>query len=164
MNTDLTVRKQLHALLQGGNAHMSFDQAVADFPQGYYNSRPPNIPYTPWHLLEHLRLAQQDILEFIRSPNYISPAWPEGYWPAQDARADGPEWDQTLASFNADLQALVDIVADPATDLYSDLPHAPGYNILREILVTCDHNAYHIGEFAILRQVMETWKDAGDKS
>lgn len=157
MDTNQSVRKQLLALLQGGNAHMSFDQAVADFAPGYYNSRPPNIPYTPWHLLEHLRLAQEDILEFIRNPDHISPTWPEGYWPAPDARADESAWEQTLASFKADLQALIDIVADPAADLYRDLPHAPGYNILREILVVCDHNAYHIGEFAILRQVMETW-------
>ena len=159
MTADETVRKQLLALLQGGNAHMPFDQAVANFPPAYYNSPPPNVPYTPWHLLEHLRLAQGDILEFIRNPDYVSPDWPEGYWPPHEAQADGSAWNQTLARFQEDQEALAGIVLDPATDLYADLPHAPGYNILREILVVSDHNAYHIGEFAILRQVMETWME-----
>jgi hypothetical protein len=163
MDADQTVRKQLLALLQGGNAHMSYEQAVTDFPPAHYNSHPPNLPYSPWHLLEHLRLTQADILDFIQNPDYNSPAWPEGYWPPSDAQADEAAWEQTLAQFSKDLQALVDILSDPTMDLYKDLPHAPGYNILREILVVSDHNAYHIGEFAILRQVMGTWNDSGAK-
>ena len=157
MSIDSVMREHLLALLHGGHAHMSFDEAVAEFPVTQINTHPPHVPYTPWHLLEHLRIAQWDILEFIRNPAHISPPWPEGYWPAREARADARAWASTIADFQADLRALQELVADPATDLTAPLSHAPEYTILREILVVADHNAYHIGEFAILRQVMETW-------
>jgi hypothetical protein len=157
MSMDQVVREQLLALLRGGQAYMPFEQAVANFPTTHMNAFPPHVPYTPWHLLEHLRIAQWDILEFIRNPAHVSPPWPEGYWPPREASADIHMWTDTLTAFQADLQTLQTIVADPATDLYAPLPHAPGYTILREILVVADHNAYHTGEFAILRQVMETW-------
>jgi hypothetical protein len=157
VSSDQVVRDQLVALLRGGQAHMTFDEALAAFPIAQINTTPPHVPYTPWHLLEHLRIAQWDILEFIRNPAHVSPPWPEGYWPPREARADAAAWAGTIAAFQADLQSLQDLVRDPATDLYAPLPHAPEYTILREILVVADHNAYHVGEFAILRQVMETW-------
>jgi len=157
MNKDQVMRDQLLALLQGGNAHLTLDQAVADFPPDKINTRPSNVPYTPWHLLEHLRIAQWDILEFVRNPDHVSPAWPEGYWPHPDAETDEAGWQQTLDAFRADLETLEALVMDPTTDLLAELRHAPGYTILREILLVADHNAYHIGEFAILRQVMGTW-------
>jgi hypothetical protein len=157
MEFDSVLRKQLLALLRGGNAHMPFDAAVADFPPQAMNSVPPHLSYTPWHLLEHLRITQWDILEFIRDPRYVSPQWPDGYWPARDAQADESRWNETIARFRADSADLEKMVADPAVNLTADLPHAPGYTILREILLVSDHNAYHIGEFAILRQVMGTW-------
>ena len=157
MNSDKVARDQLLALLRGGNAHMPYDQAVADFPMTEINTRPPNVPYTPWHLLEHIRLAQWDILEFIKNPQHVSPPWPDGYWPDRDEHADEAAWHKTIASFRADLKALQDIVQDPNTDLTAPIPHAKDYTIFREILVVSDHNAYHIGEFAILRQVMGTW-------
>ncbi len=157
MNDDQIMRDQLLALLRGGHAHLTFDQAVADFPPDRINSQPPNVPYTPWHLLEHLRIAQWDILEFIRDPQHVSPEWPAGYWPAPDEETDEAGWQQTLAAFRADLKALEALVTDPTTDLLAELRHAPGYTILREVLLVADHNAYHIGEFAILRQVMGTW-------
>lgn len=157
MSNDQVAREQLLALLRGGNAHMSFDEAVADFPPEQMNSRPAHLPYTPWHLLEHVRIAQEDILEFIRNPAHVSPQWPEGYWPGQDERADEARWQQTISRFRADLLALQELVAAPQTDLFAPLPHAPGYTIFREILVAADHNAYHLGEFAILRQIMQTW-------
>jgi hypothetical protein len=157
MRTDKVMREQLLALLRGGNAHMGFDQAVADFPLAHINTKPPNVPYTPWHLLEHIRLAQRDILEFIRNPDYVSPSWPEGYWPAPNEQADETRWQQTISQFRADLKALEALVLDPNTDFFSDIPHAPGYTIFREVLLVADHNAYHIGEFAILRQVMDIW-------
>jgi hypothetical protein len=157
MSSDQVVREQLLALLDGGNAHMPFEKAVADFPAAQFNTRPPNITSTPWHILEHLRIAQWDILDFIRNPGYVTPQWPQEYWPDPDATADQEQWDQTIAAFQSDAQSLRDIVSDPDTDLYAPIPHAPDYNILREIIVVSDHNAYHIGEFAILRQVMGTW-------
>lgn len=157
MNQDKIMRDQLLALLRGGNAHLGFDDAVANFPMTVINRQPPNVPYTPWHLLEHLRIAQWDILEFIRNPQHVSPRWPAGYWPAPGAQADEAQWQQTVSQFRADLAAIEQIAADPAVDLFAPLPHAPDYTIFREILLVADHNAYHIGEFAILRQVMVTW-------
>src|SRR6185295_932123 len=135
MSMDHVVREQLLALLLGKQAHMTFDEAIADFPLARINEVPPHIPYTPWHLLEHLRIAQWDILKFIRDPAHVSPTWPDGYWPEREARADAQTWAATIAAFRADLQALQDLVSNPATDLYAPLPHAPGYTILREILV-----------------------------
>lgn len=157
MSADKVVRQQLLSLLSGGNAHMGFDAAVARFPVEHINRKPPRVSYTPWHLLEHIRIAQWDILEFIRNPDHISPDWPEGYWPSPDEQADEAQWEKTIDEFRADMKALQDLVADPNTDLFGPIPHAEGYTILREILVVADHNAYHIGEFAILRQVMGTW-------
>ncbi len=157
MSDDRVVRDQLLALLRGGNAHMGFREAVAEFPPEHFNTRPPNLSYTPWKLLEHIRIAQWDILEFIRDPDHTSPNWPDGYWPRPEAEVDELGWHKTLTNFWADLEALQDLVGDPETDLYAPLPHAVSYNIFREILVVADHNAYHLGEFAILRQVMGTW-------
>jgi hypothetical protein len=157
MSTDQIMREQLLALLRGGQAHMEFDQAVADFPRDYINRKPPNVSYTPWHLLEHLRLAQWDILEFIRNPNHVSPAWPAGYWPAPETLANEAQWQQTIAAFQSDLKALEALAANPETDLFAPLPQGLPYTIFREIMVVANHNSYHIGEFAILRQVMNTW-------
>jgi hypothetical protein len=151
------LREQLLQLLRGGNAHMPFDDAVAGFPTDRINDRPPHVSYSPWHLLEHLRITQWDILEFVRNPQHVSPEWPRGYWPAPDEMADTGRWLQTLRAFRADLAAMEALAEDESLDLSAPLPHAPGYTILREILLVADHNAYHIGEFAILRQVMGTW-------
>ncbi len=157
METDQITREQLLGLLRGGHAHMPFNAAVANFPIERINDQPPNVPYTPWHLLEHLRITQWDILEFINSPDYISPDWPDGYWPAQDDLADRQAWEKTIHDFQKDQKALEELVENPETDLYQPIPHGDGQNILQEILTVCDHTAYHIGEFAILRQVMGTW-------
>lgn len=138
---------------------MTFDEAIAGFPAAAINSRPPNVPYTPWHLLEHLRIAQWDILEYVRNPRHVSPAWPEGYWPARDALATPERFAETIAAFRGDRRALRQLVADPATDLFAVLSGTPGHTILREVRIVADHNAYHVGEFAILRQVMGTWPD-----
>jgi hypothetical protein len=157
MSNDQIVRQQLLNLLRGGNAHMDLDDAVADFPQEFFNRRAPNVDYTPWHLLEHIRLAQLDILEFIRDPDYESPEWPAGFWPPKDQQADAEDWQRTIDQFQVDRKALQEIAADPETDLYAPLPAGDEYNILREILITADHSAYHIGEFGLLRGVMGTW-------
>jgi hypothetical protein len=158
MESDKVVREQLLFLLRSGNAHMNFDQAVADFPIQNINTKPPNVSYTPWYLLEHLRIAQWDILEFIRDPKHVSPTWPEGYWPPENEEADQAKWEKTICDFQADMETLQDMVVDQQVDLYALIPHAPDYTILREILLVADHNAYHIGEFAILRQVMDNWQ------
>ena len=159
MTNDEVLRDQLLQLLRGGNAHMSLDQAVVDFPPGSMNSYPQDVSYTPWHLLEHIRLSQRDILDFIENPDYEWLPFPEGYWPKQSEQADQKRWNTTLQGIKDDLGALERIIENPDTDLYSDLPHAKGYNILREVLIVADHNAYHIGEFGILRQIMGTWPE-----
>jgi hypothetical protein len=154
--TDI-LRDQLLELIDGQGAHLPFEAAVAGFPDHAINERPPNVPYTPWHLLEHIRIAQRDILEYIRDRAYLAPSWPEEYWPARDATATPGQWTATIAGIRADQQALRDLVADPATDLLATIPGTPGHTILREVRLVGDHNAYHLGEFAILRQVMGTW-------
>jgi alkylation response protein AidB-like acyl-CoA dehydrogenase len=149
--------EQLLALIDGRGAHMPFDAAVADFPDDAINRRPPNVAYTPWHLLEHVRIAQRDILDYMRDRAYLAPAWPEEYWPVRDATATPEQFAATIEAFRADRAALHDLVADPETDFLAAIPNTPGHTILREARLVGDHNAYHIGEFAILRQVMGTW-------
>jgi hypothetical protein len=156
MTTD-GLRDQLLELLGGGGAHMPFDEAVASFPEAAMNVRPPNVAYTPWHLLEHLRIAQHDILDYIVNRAYLEPSWPEEYWPAPDAVAAPDDFARTVDGWRVDREALRDLVADPATDLLAVITGTPGHTILREILLVTDHDAYHVGEFAILRQVMGTW-------
>jgi hypothetical protein len=155
-DTDI-LRQQLLELVEGHGAHMPYDAAVADFPADAINRRPSNVPYTPWHLLEHIRIAQADILDYIRNRAYIAPNWPEEYWPDRSAVATPARFAETVAAFQADRQALRDLVADPETDLLATIPGTSGHTILREVRLVGDHNAYHIGEFAILRQVMGTW-------
>jgi hypothetical protein len=155
MKQDEVIREQLLALLRGGNAHMSFDQAVANFPMDQINTQPPGLPYTPWRLLEHIRLAQRDILDFVRDPAYVSPEWPEGYWPPQGEEADEARWRQTIEEFLADRREMEKIVANPDTDLSAPMPQGQRYTVLREVLVAADHNAYHLGEFGLVRGALE---------
>jgi hypothetical protein len=154
---DDALRRELAKLLDGVGAHMPFEEAVADFPDDAINRRPPNIDYTPWHLIEHLRLTQADILEYITNPDYVELEWPADYWPAKDATATRAEFDETIRAFSADLTALRTLVLDPARDLFVVIPGTPGHTLMREVRIDADHNAYHIGEFAILRQIMGTW-------
>ncbi len=159
MNDTSELRNQLAALLTVRQAHMDFADAVADFPEAHINTRPPDCPYTFWHLIEHLRLTQRDILDYIVSDQYDWPTFPESYWPESSATTDWPGWQASIDAFLADREALVDIVQDPATDLFAPLPNSGErrHNILREINVVASHNAYHTGELGILRQVMGLW-------
>ncbi|HBG07069.1 MAG: ABC transporter [Geobacteraceae bacterium GWC2_58_44] len=157
MKADKVMRSELLALLQGGNAHMSFDEVLADFPQQFINDRPPNTPYSFWHFVEHLRITQWDILGFIRNPGHVSPDYPAGYRPAPAQRTDQAGWQKSCDGFRADLEALQDMVRDETLDLLVPIPHARHFNIFREILLAADHNAYHIGEIAIMRQIREIW-------
>jgi hypothetical protein len=157
MSDESLVRKELVALLAGSNSHMGFEGVIKDFPLQHINSRASGVPYSPWHFLEHMRIAQWDILEFIRNPDHISPDYPEGYRPRAEEKADENRWHKTVRDFRADLHALQDLVTDPAIDLYAPMTHTPKYTILREILVVADHNSYHTGELAMLRQVMDLW-------
>ncbi|MBZ0309587.1 MAG: DinB family protein [Anaerolineae bacterium] len=158
MNQDSVLRQQLVNLLTVEQAHMSFEAAVQNFPMEHINTRPPKLDYTFWHLVEHLRICQWDILDYIRNPQYQSMSFPKDYWPDRSAKTDAAGWQDTVTRFLADRQALVDLVQNPDTDLYSPIPHGyDGHNILREILIVADHNTYHIGELGILRQMMALW-------
>lgn len=157
MERDTLTRDQTVGLLRGGNAHMPFAEAVAAFPAEHVNTRPPNVPYTFWHLLEHMRLTQTDILEYLTSADYREREWPREYWPTPGAQATKREWDESIAGFERDLAAIVAIVADEQTDLLATVPSNDEHSILREALIVADHNAYHVGELAILRQVAGAW-------
>jgi len=154
MNSDRVMRKELLALLKGGEAHMGFDRAVSGFPMKDINNRVPNGSYTVWHLLEHLRIAQWDILEFVRDPAHVSPKFPEGYWPRPDEMATPDLWKKTVRDIGADLEALQEMVKDPRTDFFGPIPHAKDYTVFREILLVADHNAYHVAELVSLRRVL----------
>jgi hypothetical protein len=155
--TDAALRKQLLTLLAGEGAHMTFEEAVADFPDDAINRRPPNVPYSPWQLLEHIRLTQLDILDYVVNPNYVEGSWPDDYWPEADATATPKRFAETIRGYLADRQALADLVADRTRDLFAVMPNTPGHTLLREVRIVADHTAYHVGEFAILRQVMGSW-------
>jgi hypothetical protein len=158
VNSDQTLRQQVLNLLRMKGAHMSFNDAVADFPEQMINAFPPNLPYTPWHLLEHLRITQWDIVEYVRDPQHVSPQWPVGYWPAREATTDMTGWNHSIEQFRYDLKVMQDLVADASVDLFAPIPHGyDGHTVLREALLLADHNAYHVGELAILRQVMNAW-------
>lgn len=152
-----SARRDLLALLTGENSHMTFDEAVAELSIDRINDRPPNTPYRLWHFVEHLRIAQWDILEFIRDPDHVSPDYPMGYRPRPEETADEQRWHECLSGFRADLKSLKEMVADPAIDLFAPLPHAPDYTLFREIITVSAHNSYHIGELALLRQVLDLW-------
>lgn len=152
------LRQHLLDLLRGRNAHADFDTVVADFPSRLRGVKPPGAPHTAWQLLEHIRLAQWDILEFSRNPKHKSPAWPEGYWPKTEAPPTAASWNNSLRSFRADLKAMAKLVADKKTDLFAKIPHGTGQTILREAMLVADHNAYHLGQMVLLRRLLGAWK------
>jgi hypothetical protein len=152
------LRQHVLDLLRGRNAHADFDAVVADFPSRLRGVKPPGAPYTAWQLLEHMRTAQWDILEFSRDAKHKSPPWPEGYWPKTEAPPNAASWNNSLRSFRADLKAMAKLVADKKTDLFAKIPHGSGQTILREALLIADHNSYHLGQMVLLRRLLGTWK------
>jgi len=151
-------RRLLIQQLRGAEAHMGFDEAVADFPVWAMNQRGPNVTYTPWHIIEHIRITQWDILRYVEDPTgHVSPHWPVGYWPAPDEETDEAGFRHTVDQFRDDLRALEAIAADTSIDLFAVLEGTPGHTVFRELVVVGNHNSYHVGEFASLRQVMGSW-------
>ena len=157
MSADSELRTQLLALLSGEMSRSSFEEVLLDFPIDRINEPVPHSEYTPWRLLEHMRMGQHDILEYIRDPNYVSPPWPKGYWPPEGARADASKWRESVDGFRADMRALEAMVRDASVDLLAPLPHAPTATILREIILTAGHATFHLGEFAAIREMLQTW-------
>lgn len=151
------LREEVVKLLGGGSAHADFDKAVANFPAGLRGVRPESTPHSGWELLEHLRIAQWDMLEFSRNPRHESPEWPAGYWPAGPEPPSARAWDDSVAAFRADLRAMQALVGDAKSDLFTPFPHGQGQTLLREALQLADHNAYHIGELVFLRRLLGAW-------
>jgi|ERR1039458_3386138 hypothetical protein len=149
---DQPLRHHLLELLKGGSAHTSFDAAMGDWPPQLAGVKVANFPHTAWMLLEHMRLAQWDILEFSCNSKHVSPAWPEGYWPASEAPANDNAWKASIAAFKKDLKTMQQLVADRKVDLYARIPWGDGQTILREALLVADHNAYHLGQLVMLRK------------
>jgi hypothetical protein len=154
MDTDKVMRNELLALLKGGQAHMDLDEALAGFPLEEINRQVPNASYMVWHVLEHMRIVQWDILEFIRDPDHVSPDFPGGLWPKPGAKATPAMWNNIIKKIRSELEAVEAIVSDPKTDFFSPIPHAKDYNIFREVLLVADHNAFHLSEFIEIRRIL----------
>jgi len=152
------LREHLVYLLDGGGAHAKFDDAVKNMPETLRGVKPDRLPHSAWMLLEHLRLAQEDILEFCINPKYESTQWPEDYWPESPAPANAAAWDKSIQQFRKDLKAMQDLVANPKTGLYAQISWGDGQTILREALLVADHNAYHIGQLVDVRRLLGAWE------
>ncbi len=159
MDNEKSLRKHLLELLEGGHAHLDFERAIAGLPAKLRGARPPGLPHTPWRLVEHMRIAQWDILRFSVDPEHVSPEFPAGYWPTGDAPPDAKTWDRSVAEFRSDLQAIKDLVSNPATELFKPIPHGQGQTILREVLLVADHNGYHLGQLVTVRRLLGAWHD-----
>lgn len=156
-NHDQALRDHLLELLKGGHAHLTFEKALANLPEDLRGRKAPGLTHTIWQLLEHLRLAQWDIVEFSRDANHVSPEFPKGYWPETEAPPDAAAWDHAVAAFKRDLQTMQDLVADPKNDLYARFPWGDGQTLLRETMMLADHNAYHLGQIVTVRQALGDW-------
>ena len=158
MSNDAALRKQLIEQLTEARAHATFEDAVRDFPEALRGKRPAGSPHSAWEQLEHLRIAQWDILKFSGDGSHESPKWPEGYWPETPEPPDSAAWDASVKSFLSDREEMCDLVADPATDLFAPIPGGTDQTILREALLAADHNAYHIGQLLLIRRLAGAWK------
>ena len=161
---EAALREHLLYLLRGGGAHIHFDEALKDFPAELVNAKVEGVPYTPWHLLEHMRIAQWDIVEFSRSAAHVSPEWPEGYWPDKTKEASEDDWRQSVERFREDLRAMEALLEDADSDLYAKIPHGDGQTLLREALLVADHNAYHLGALVTLRRTLEAARGSAKAS
>jgi hypothetical protein len=152
------LREHVLELLAGGHAHAKFEEILKDLPPELRGKKPANFPHSPWMLLEHLRIAQADILEFSRNKDYESPKWPEGYWPKNEAPPTDAAWDKSIAQFQSDLKTIKDLVKDPGTDLFAKIPWGDGQTMLREALLVADHNSHHLGQLIDVRRLLGAWK------
>ena len=158
-NHDQQLRRNLLYLLGGGGAHAKFDDVIKNLPPKLRGAKPAKFPHSPWMLLEHLRLAQWDILEFSRNAKHLSPPWPKGYWPKVAAPPNASAWNKSVQQFRRDLKAMQSLVENPKTDLFARIPWGDGETILREALLVADHNAYHLGQLLDVRRLLAAWKD-----
>jgi hypothetical protein len=160
MATEKSLREHVISLLKGGGAHVNFEAAFKDFPPELRGKRPKGADHSPWEVLEHMRIALWDIVEFTRNPKHVSPQFPSGYWPSSQAPPDAKAWDKSVHAFRADSKALAGLVADESTDLLAPLAHSNEHTVLREALVAADHNAYHLGELVLIRRLLGAWSSS----
>ena len=157
MTNDAAVRDHLQRLLDWEDAHVGFEKALAGIPAVMRGRTPAGLPYSPWQLLEHLRIAQHDILDFCRNPNYRELEWPNDYWPASPAPSSDREWDEAIDRFRHDRAALQALATDPSVDLTARIPHGSGQTYLRELVLVADHTASHVGELVVVRRLLGIW-------
>jgi DinB superfamily len=158
MAKDKALREHLLKLLEGRGAHVDLEAAIKGLPVALRGKRPKGAEHSPWEILEHIRIAQWDILEFSRDAKHASPKWPEGYWPKTPAPPSDRAWSKSVGQIRADLEAMCELVADESTDLFAKIPHGEGQTILREALLIADHNAYHVGAMVLTRRLLGAWK------
>lgn len=158
MDKDNLLRNELVNYLEHPHTHGTLPDAVKNFPEKLMNEKPPNIPYSFWQLLEHIRVSQFDMVDFIRNPDYKEMKWPADYWPDDKQKATKKMWDDAVKKYEDDIQALKKIIEDPKTDLFAPIPHGTGQTILREALQIIDHAGYHIGQFIAMRRMVGEWK------
>jgi len=155
---DKALREHVVKLLKGGEAHADFAVAIADFPGEVRGKTPKGAEHSPWQLLEHMRIALEDLVDFSTNPGYKAHEWPKDYWPEEDAPPDPKAWDRSVHAYCQALEAMSKLVEDPGTDLFARIPHGDGQTILREALVAADHNSYHLGQIVLLRRLLGVWK------
>jgi hypothetical protein len=160
VNHDQVLREHLVSLLKGGGAHVHFMDAIDGFPEAKRGAFVEGLRHTVWQLMEHVRIAQRDILEFSRNSRHVSPGFPEGYWPKTPVPPDEAAWEESVQAFQHDLQEMIKLVKNPKTDLCAAIPHGDGQTILREALLLADHNAYHLGQLIDLRRALGTWPES----
>jgi DinB superfamily len=158
MNTDQSLRKHLLALLDGGHAHATFDQVISDFPAKFRGEIPKGLSHSAWMLLEHMRIAQLDILDFSRNPKYQALKWPAEYWPKSPGPVNALEWAKSVQTFHDDLDAMKKLVSDPKTDLFTKIPWGEGQTVLREAMLMADHNSHHLAQLIDVRRLLGIWK------
>jgi uncharacterized damage-inducible protein DinB len=154
---DAKVRQWLLWLLGGGGAHAKFDEVVENLPAELRGKKPRGLPFSVWQLLEHMRLAQEDILEFSINPEYKEREWPADYWPKSPKPADDSAWERSVRAFRADSRRMQNVIADAKNDLHAVIPWGNGQTLLREALLVADHNAYHLGEIVLVRRLLKAW-------
>lgn len=156
---DAILREHLKQLLGGKEAHVDWTSALKDVPENLRGVRPPGSPHSLWEILEHTRIAQWDILQFSRDSKHVSPDWPSGYWPTNEAPAHASDWDKSVKAFHNNLEEMVSLVTNPKVDLAAPIPHGSRQTVLREALLVADHNSYHLGQFVLVRRLLNSWQE-----
>ncbi len=158
MKNDEQLRKELLNYLEHPHTHATFVQIIKDFPVERINEKPVGLPYSFWQLLEHIRVSQWDMVDFLQNRDYKELEWPKDYWPGDSEKADGKMWNECVKKYEQDIETLKKIIEDPKTDLFAKIPHGTGQTIFKEVLQIIDHASYHLGQFIVLRRLAGEWK------